>query len=166
VNFCKTKEIKPMTQTLNSIEQFEATLPPAIQPIGSYVTTVQVGNLVYTSGALPIQDGTITCIGTVGDSGTSVEAAQNAARLCGMNLLSVLKEHLGSLNEVQQVVKLTGYVNSDPSFSQQAAVVNGASNLMTEVFGEKGRHARTSVGVSALPLGASVEVDLIVQVML
>ena len=153
-----------MTQTINSIEQFEATLPEAIQPLGSYVTAVQVGNLVYTSGALPIQEATVTCTGAVGDSGTSVEAAQNAARLCGINLLSVLKAHLGSLNKVQQVVKLTGYVNSDPTFSQQAAVVNGASNLMTEVFGEKGKHARTSIGVAALPMNASVEVDLIVQI--
>jgi enamine deaminase RidA (YjgF/YER057c/UK114 family) len=153
-----------METTIESLEAFEATLSPVVQPIGSYVTAVQTGNLVYTSGALPMKDGILQHYGDVGSFLMTVEEGQAAARLCCMNLLSVLKDKLGTLSRVEQVVKLTGYVNSAPCFTEQAKVVNGASDLLAEVFGERGRHARTSIGVSALPLDASVELDLIVQV--
>jgi enamine deaminase RidA (YjgF/YER057c/UK114 family) len=153
-----------MTTPTESLEAFEATLPPAVQPIASYVSAVQTGNMIYTSGALPIQDGVVQHRGDVGSFLMTVEEGQAAARLCCINLLSVLKDKLGTLKRVEQVVKLTGYVNSAPTFTDQAKVVNGASDLLAEVFGEKGRHARTSIGVAALPLDASVELDLIVQV--
>lgn len=155
-----------MTAGMDNLEAFEQTLPPVTKPIASYVTAVQTGNLVYTSGALPIQDGVVLYTGTVGSFLVSIERGSEAARLCCMNLLSVLKDKIGSLSRVEQVVKLTGYVSSTPRFTDQAKVINGASDLLVEVFGERGRHARTSVGVAALPLDASVELDLIVQVTL
>ncbi len=153
-----------MSQAIESLESFEATLPPVVQPLGSYVTAVQAGDLVFTSGALPLVDGVLKHKGAVGNYAVTIEYGHEAARICCINLLAVLKEKLGSLRRVEEVVKLTVYVNSTPSFTQQAQVVNGASDLLAEVFGERGRHARTSIGVAALPLDASVEIDLIVKV--
>lgn len=156
--------LMPPTTDNFDLEAFEQTLPPVVAPLASYVTAVQTGNLVYTSGALPMKDGQLVYTGAVGSFLVSVERGQEAAQLCCLNLLSVLKDTLGSLKRVERIVKLTGYVNSTPSFMYQALVVNGASDLLVEVFGERGRHARTSIGVAALPLDASVEIDLIVQV--
>jgi enamine deaminase RidA (YjgF/YER057c/UK114 family) len=153
-----------MPTETQSLAAFEQTLPPVTQPLGSYVTCVQVGDLIFTSGALPMKDGVVAYTGSVGNFVVPLEVGQEAAKLCCINLLSILKDKLTTLHRVQQVVKLTGYVNSGPLFTQHPQVINAASDMLAEVFGEKGRHARTSIGVASLPLDAAVELDLIVQV--
>jgi enamine deaminase RidA (YjgF/YER057c/UK114 family) len=145
------------------LETFEVSLPPAPQPVGSYVPIVQTGNLLYTSGTLPMKDGQVAYTGAVGEA-VSVEDGREAARLCAINALAIVKGHLGSLERVVRVVKLTGFVQSPAGFGQQPAVVNGASDLLVEVFGEKGKHARAAVGVASLPLNASVELEMILEI--
>ncbi|MGE0200044.1 MAG: RidA family protein [Candidatus Melainabacteria bacterium] len=146
------------------LKALDAVLPPAPQPVGNYVPVVQAGSLVMTSGMIPLKEGKIAQEGALGASGVSVEAGQAAARVCVLNALSALKAHLGSLEKIQRIVKLTGYVSSQPDFYQQPAVINGASDTLVEYFGERGKHARAAVGVAALPMNASVEVDLVVEV--
>jgi enamine deaminase RidA (YjgF/YER057c/UK114 family) len=147
-----------------TLETFEASLPAPPNPVGSYLPCVQSGNLVFTSGVLPLNNGVVAFTGQVGSYALPLEKGQEAARLCIINALSVLKAHLGSLSRVQRVVKLTGFVNSASSFYQQPVVINPASDLLFEVFGEAGRHARSAVGVASLPLDAAVELELIVEV--
>lgn len=145
------------------LAQFEEELPPAPNPIGSYVTAVRVGNLLFTSGMLPLRDGQVAYTGAVGKERT-VEEAQDAARLCAMNGLSVVRHHLGSLANVKRVVKVSGFVNAASDFSQHPAVINGASDYLVEVFQEDGKHARAAVGVSGLPMNATVEVEMVVEI--
>lgn len=147
-----------------SLDEWDAQLPAAPQPIGSYVTAVQVGNLLYTSGTLPMKEGKLIYSGAVGSVAVSLEDGQEAARLCALNCLGIVKSHLGSLNRIARVVKLTGFVNSAPAFYEQPAVINGASNFLVEVLGEKGKHARAAVGVASLPMNASVEIEMIIEV--
>jgi enamine deaminase RidA (YjgF/YER057c/UK114 family) len=155
----------PVTQ---SLQAFEASLPEPPNPIGSYVTCVQVGNLIYTSGALPFKEGVLLSKGALNENAdaASVDLAKAAARQCGLNALSVVKSQLGSLSKVERVVKLTGFVSSGPGFAQHPQVVNGASDLLVEVFGEAGKHARSAVGVSSLPMDATVELEMIVEIKL
>ena len=134
-------------------------LPAAAAPVASYQPLVVSGNTAYVSGQLPFVDGTIVT-GKLGD-GVSLEKGQEAARACGMMILAQLKA-AGLLERVERVVKLGGFVASVPSFSDQPKVVNGCSDLMAEVFGDAGKHARSAVGVPVLPLDAAVEVDAIV----
>jgi enamine deaminase RidA (YjgF/YER057c/UK114 family) len=136
------------------------TLPP---PVASYVPAVRTGRLVFASGQTPTIDGVLQVSGKLGDS-VSVEDGQRAARLAALNCLAEVRGLLGSLDAVSRVVRLTGYVASAPGFGAQPAVINGASQLIEEVFGEAGRHARAAIGVAELPFGAPVEVDLIVEV--
>lgn len=150
--------------TPETLEAFEQSLPPMAQPVANYVMSVQTGNLVYTSGVLPVQEGQVLYKGPIGNILAPVEYGQEAARLCCLNLLSVLKNHLGSLSRVERIVKLNGFVNSSPQFTDHPKVVNAASDLLVAVFGERGKHARAAVGVASLPLGASVELEMIVQV--
>jgi len=146
------------------LKALDAELPPAPQPVGNYVPVVQSGSLVMTSGMIPLKDGKIAQEGALGEDGVSVEDGKAAARVCVLNALSALKAHLGSLEKIQRIIKLTGYVSSRPDFYQQPAVINGASDTLVEFFGERGKHARAAVGVAALPMNASVEVDLVVEV--
>ncbi len=148
----------------DKLEAFEKELPPVVTPLASYVTAVQTGNLIYTSGVLPIEEGKVIYTGAVGSFVVPVSVGQEAARLACMNLLSVLKDKLGTLKRVEQIVKLTGYVNSVSYFTEHPAVINGASDLLLEVFGDRGRHARAAIGVASLPRDASVELEVIVQV--
>ena len=138
-------------------------LPEAATPVANYVPAVQSGHMLYISGQLPLWNGQRRHIGKLG-ADTSVEDGQAAARLCALNIVAQAKSALGNLDRVVRVVKLVAFVNSTPEFTDQPAVVNGASDLMAEVFGDKGRHARSAVGVAALPLGASVEVEAILEV--
>lgn len=139
-------------------------LPQPPRPIGSYLTAVQTGNLLYLSGTTCYTgDGKWLYSGKVGAE-LSLEQGKEAARQTGLNLLSVTRAALGSLDRVVRVVKLNGYVNCTPEFDQQPAIINGASDLMREVFGELGRHARTSLGVNALPGNIPVEIEMIVEV--
>ncbi|MGB3167138.1 MAG: RidA family protein [Alteraurantiacibacter sp.] len=142
------------------LEELGITLPETSPALASYLPVMRHGNTMFVSGQLPFADGEIAT-GQLGN-GTSVEDATRAARACGLMILAQLNAALGSLDEVAKVVKLGGFVASTPDFTEQHKVVNGASDLMFEVFGEKGRHARAAVGVPSLPMGACVEVDAIV----
>ncbi|MDR7102830.1 RidA family protein [Croceicoccus sp. BE223] len=137
-------------------------LPAPAAPVASYVPAVEVGGLLHVSGQLPFIDGTLVT-GRLGED-VSLERGAEAARACGVMILAQAKQALGSLDRVVRVVKLGGFVNSTGDFTDQPKVINGASDLMLEVFGDDGRHARSAVGVPVLPLGAAVEVDAILQV--
>ena len=139
-------------------------LPAPASPVGSYVPYVNVGALVFISGQLPRAEGKLAFTGKVG-RGVTVENGQAAARVCALNLLAHLKVACaGNLDRVVRCVRMSGFVNSDPEFKDHPQVVNGASDLMHEVFGESGRHARTAVGVAALPANAAVEVEAIFEI--
>ncbi len=137
-------------------------LPAAPRPVGSYVPACQTGDLVFVSGVLPFQGGKILQPGKVGRE-LSVEQGVHAARIAGINALAILQQELGSLEQVKQVVRLSGHVASAEGFGEQPAVVNGASDLFVAVFGDAGRHARLALGAFELPLQAPVELELIVQ---
>ncbi len=137
-------------------------LYPAPAPVGSYVQCVRTGNLLHLSGGISI-NGDDAYYGKVG-SDLSLEQGQAAARAAILNRLAVVEQAVGSLDKVSRIVALNGYVNAGPDFYDHPKVINGASDLLLEVFGEKGRHSRTAVGVSALPLNVAVEISLIVEV--
>jgi enamine deaminase RidA (YjgF/YER057c/UK114 family) len=134
-------------------------LPIPPDPGGSYVPVVVSGNLAFVSGQIPVEDTNVKFRGKV----TSIETGQLAARLCTINGLAQLKSSLGALDRVKRVIKVTGFVNCDPSFGEHSKVINGASDLLVQVFGEKGKHTRAAVGVSSLPLDSAVEVEFIVE---
>ena len=138
-------------------------LPQVPAPAGAYVPALVDGDHVYTSGQLPFVSGQLVNPGVLGDSVT-VEEGYDAAKLCAINALAAIKSVVGDLERVKQVVKVVGFVASAPGFDQQPRVINGASELLGEVFGERGQHARSAVGVSALPLGTSVEVEVTVRI--
>ena len=136
----------------------------AAAPVANYVGYVQSGNLVFVSGQVTIQGGEFKHQGKLG-ANISLEEGQAAARLCATNIIAQLKSACGGdLDRVQRIVKLGGFVNSTPDFTDQPKVINGASDLMVEVFGAKGKHARAAVSVASLPLGVSVEVDAVVEI--
>lgn len=142
--------------------QLGIALPDVVAPLASYVPAVRTGNLVYTSGQLPMTDGKLAGTGKVGAE-VSPEAAKVLARTCALNALAAVHALVG-IDAVTRVVKVVGFVASAPGFNGQPAVVNGASDLLAEVFGDQGSHARSAVGVFELPLDAPVEVELIVEV--
>lgn len=137
--------------------------PTVAAPVGSYVPAVRDGDLVLTSGQLPFTDGALPATGKVGAE-VSPERAQGLARVCAVNAVAAVHELVGDLDRVVQVVKVVGFVASDPSFTGQPGVVNGASDVLAEIFGEAGRHARSAVGVAVLPMDAPVEVEITVRV--
>jgi enamine deaminase RidA (YjgF/YER057c/UK114 family) len=138
-------------------------LPPAPRPVASYVPAVRSGDLLFLSGILPMKDGRPAWIGKIGRELT-VEQGAEAARLACLNALAVVRGELGSLDAVARIVRLGGHVASAEGFTQQPAVVNGASDLLVAIFGDAGRHARLALGAYELPLGAAIELELIVQV--
>ncbi|HVS68119.1 MAG TPA: RidA family protein [Mycobacteriales bacterium] len=139
------------------------TLPAVAAPLAAYVPTVESDGLVWMSGQLPLVDGKLPKTGKVGAQ-VSVDDANALARICALNAIAALKAQLGDLDRVERIVKVVGFVASAPDFTGQPAVVNGASELFAEVFGDAGRHARSSVGVAVLPLDAPVEVELVAKV--
>ncbi|SDI44149.1 Enamine deaminase RidA, house cleaning of reactive enamine intermediates, YjgF/YER057c/UK114 family [Arthrobacter subterraneus] len=145
------------------IRAIELELPSPPVPIANYVPVRQVGNLVFTSGQTPARDGVLTISGKLG-SEVSIEEGQQASAAAVLNCLSALRQHLGSLDRIVSVVTLTGYVASAEGFSEQPAVINGASLVLEKAFGERGRHARAAVGVAELPGNAPVEISLVVEV--
>ena len=153
-----------MSEIENRIEELGITLPESPQPIANYVPTVQTGNLLFVAGLGPAarEDGS-TPSGKVGKDLT-LEEGYEAARLVGINLLSRLKSSLGDLDRVERIVKLLSMVNCTPGFNQQPLVANGCSDLLVEVFGEKGRHARSAVGMASLPNDIPVEIEMIVEI--
>ena len=145
------------------LRQLGFTLPKPPEPVAAYLPAVQVGDLLFLSGTTCYMDGEFLYTGRVGAELT-LEEGYAAAQQTALNLLSVTKAELGDLDRVERVVKLNGYVNSAPEFDRQPEVINGASELLEKVFRERGKHARTSIGVSALPAHIPVEIELIVQV--
>ena len=140
-----------------------ATLPEVVAPLAAYVPAVRSGSLVWTSGQLPFVEGKLPATGKVGAE-VDAETAKSLARTCALNALAAVQAEVGDLDRVRRVVKVVGYVASDPSFTGQPGVVNGASEFLGDVFGEVGRHARSAVGVAVLPLDAPVEVEVVVEV--
>jgi enamine deaminase RidA (YjgF/YER057c/UK114 family) len=138
-------------------------LPIAPKPVAAYLPSLQVGDLLFLSGTTCYKDGSLLFIGRVGKE-LSVEQGYAAARQTILNLLSVAKAELGTLDRVERIVKVNGYVNSTADFDQQPAVINGASELLEQLFGEKGKHARTSIGVNILPGNIPVEIEMVLQV--
>ena len=145
------------------LEELGLTLPECPTPVASYVIAAQTGSLVYASGQTPIENGVLRYAGKVGKD-LSVEDAYEAAKICALRLIAELKSHVGDLDRVERIVKVNGYVNSEGDFGMQPKVMNGASDLLVAVFGEKGKHARAAIGVSTLPDNAAVEVELIAEV--
>ena len=138
-------------------------LPEVVAPVASYLPAVQSGSYVYTAGQLPLVNGSLPATGKVG-ADVSPEDAHELAATCALNALAAVKSVVGDLDRIVRVVKVTGFVASTPDFTGQPAVVNGASDLLGKVLGDKGRHARSAVGVAVLPLDAPVEVELQVEV--
>lgn len=145
------------------LEALNITLPSPPQPVANYVNGVRAGNLIFLAGKGPKYPDGRELSGKLGQDVT-IEQAYEGARMTAINQLSVLKEMLGDLNKVKRIVKVLGMVNSDPDFVDQPKVINGFSDLMVEVFGERGKHARAAVGMASLPRGQSVEIELVVEV--
>lgn len=137
-------------------------VPEAPKPVAAYVPAVQVGDIIYTSGQIPFVDGQIKYKGKLGKDVT-IEQGYDAARVCVINALAAVKSLAGSLDNIEKIIKVVGFVNSAPGFTDQPKVINGASELLAEVFGEAGAHARSAVGVAELPIDSAVEVELIVK---
>jgi enamine deaminase RidA (YjgF/YER057c/UK114 family) len=137
-------------------------LPQAAAPVANYVPFVISGNQVWIAGQVPFWNGAVKYTGMTGDA-VSVDDAVDAARVCALNILAQTKAALGDLDRVTRIVKLTGFVNAVPGFTDQPKVINGASNLMVDIFGDKGKHARSAVGAGGLPLGVPVEIDAVIE---
>ena len=145
------------------LNELGISLPPASTPAGAYLPAVECGKLVFVSGQLPMFNGKVQFSGKVGRE-VNLEQAQEAARLCAVNALAVLKTQLGSLDSIRRIARLEVFVNSAESFTEQPQVANGASNLVGEIFGDISQHARLTIGVAELPLGAAVELSLIAEI--
>lgn len=152
-----------MSQILTTLTQLGIELPLAPAPVAAYVPALLQDKWLFVSGQLPLQAGKVICQGKVGQEVT-LEEAYAAARLCTINALSIIQNTLGDLDRVAQVLRVGGFVNSAAGFTDQPKVINGASELLIQVFGEQGRHARAAVGVSELPLNAAVEVEFLLAV--
>jgi len=145
------------------LSELGVTLPQVVAPLAAYVPTARSGNLVFTAGQLPFVDGKLPTTGKVGGE-VDADTAKTLARTCALNAVAAIAAEIGDLDRVRRVVKVVGFVASDPSFTGQPGVINGASEFLGEVFGERGRHARSAVGVAVLPLDAPVEVEVVVEV--
>ena len=151
-----------MSNIENRLAELNLSLPQPAAAAGNYLPAKAAGGMLYLSGALPFVTGELRFPGRVGDSVT-LEQGQEAARICTMNLLAAIKANAGSLDRVAQIVSIRGYVACGPDFTEQPAVINGASDLLVQIFGDIGRHARAAVGVAALPKGAAVEIEMVVE---
>ena len=145
------------------LKQMGIEIPEAAKPLAAYIPALKVGNLIMTSGQVPVSEGTIKFQGKVGKDLTE-EKGQEAAKLCAINCLSAVKSLIGNLDNVKRIVKLTAFVNSAEGFIAQPKVANGASEFIVEVLGDVGKHVRSAVGVSELPLNSAVEIEMIVEV--
>jgi enamine deaminase RidA (YjgF/YER057c/UK114 family) len=151
-----------MTDIASRLKELDIDLPQPAAPVAAYVPAVEVGGLLYISGQVSFENGQLM-VGRIGED-RDLAYGVRAARACGIMLIAQMQKALGSLDRVERIVKLGAFVNSDPRFTDQPKVANGASELMEQVFGEAGKHARSAVGVPVLPLGAAVEIDAIVAV--
>ncbi len=144
------------------LEELGIKLPIPPTPAGSYVPVVRTGNLLYISGQIPMENGKVIFTGKVSDD--NLETAQKSARMCAINILAQIKREVGNLDKVSKIVRLSGFVNSVPEFTQQPKVINPASDLFFEIFGDIGRHSRIAVGVASLPLDSMTEIDAIIEI--
>ena len=151
-----------MSKLDERLAELGISIPPIAKPVAAYVPAVVSGNLVYTSGQLPFVDGVLPATGKVG-ADVDAEAAKAMARTCVLNGLAAAHGVIGSLDRITRVVKVVGFVASDPSFTGQPGVINGASELLGEIFGEAGAHARSAVGIAVLPLDAPVEIEFVFE---
>jgi enamine deaminase RidA (YjgF/YER057c/UK114 family) len=145
------------------VKELGLEIPEAPKPVAAYIPAKQTGKLVFTAGQLPMVNGELISKGLLGQD-VEIDEANKAARICTLNALAAIKGVIGDLDRIKQIVRVVGYVASVPAFTQQPAVVNGASELLLEIFGENGKHARSAVGMAVLPLNASVEIELTVEV--
>ena len=159
----KTGNSRIMGKIEGIINGLGIVIPEAPKPVAAYVPAKKVGNLIFTAGQLPMVNGELISKGLLGQD-VEIEEANKAARICTINALAAIKGLIGDLDQIQQIVRVVGYVSSIPTLTQQPAVVNGASELLLEIFGENGKHARSAVGMAVLPLNASVEIELTVEV--
>ena len=143
------------------IKALKITLPNPPTPAGSYIPAVKTGNLLFISGQIPMEEGKVLFTGKVSDD--NLETAQKSAKMCAINLLAQMKRELGDLDKVTRIVRLSGFVNSDPEFYQHPKVINAASDLFFEIFGDKGKHSRIAMGVACLPLNSMTEIDAIIE---
>ena len=143
------------------LKSLEITLPNPPTPAGSYIPAIKTGNLLFISGQIPMENGKVLFTGKVTDE--NLETAQKSARMCAINLLAQMKRELGSLEKVKKIVRLSGFVNSDAEFYQHPKVINAASDLFFEIFGDKGKHSRIAVGVACLPLNSMTEIDAVIE---
>jgi len=151
-----------MTDVRSKLAELGLTLPVAAKPVAAYVPAIRTGNLVFTAGQLPLVDGAIPSTGKVGTK-VSVDEAKRLAQVCALNALAAV-ETVTDVNKIVKVVRVVGYVNGEPGFISQPAVINGASELYLHIWGEAGKHARSAIGVAELPLDAPVEVELTVEI--
>ncbi|MDD9153961.1 RidA family protein [Plantibacter flavus] len=154
-----------MSQIADRLAELGITLPTVVPPVAAYIPAVVSGEHVFTSGQLPMTDGKLPATGKVGedDGLVSPADAKTYARTCALNALAAVESQIGSLDRVTRIVKVVGFVASDPAFTGQPGVINGASEVLGEIFGDLGVHARSAVGVAVLPLDSPVEVELIVE---
>ena len=152
-----------MGKVESKLNELNLSLPNAPKPVAAYVPAKQTGNLVFTSGQLPMINGELISKGLLGQD-VEIDEANKAARICTLNALAAIKGVIGDLDRIKQIVRVVGYVASVPTFTQQPAVINGSSELLLEIFGENGKHARSAVGMAVLPLNASVEIELTIEV--
>ncbi len=145
------------------LKSLNIVLPAPPKPAGAYVPVVISDQTAYVSGQIPIKDGKVAYKGKV-PTEQPLEQAQEAARICTINALTQLKSELGSLDRISKIIRVSGFVNSNPDFTDQPKVINAASDLLYEIFGDKGQHSRIAVGVASLPLGSTVEIDMIVEI--
>ncbi|MFM8329915.1 MAG: RidA family protein [Actinomycetales bacterium] len=151
-----------MTEVRAKLAELGLVLPVAAKPVAAYVPAIRTGNLVFTAGQLPMVDGALSASGKVGDK-VSVDDAKKLAQICAVNALAAV-ETVADINKIARVVRVVGYVNGVAGFTQQPAVINGASELFLHIWGEAGKHARSAVGVAELPLDAPVELELTVEI--
>ncbi len=144
------------------IEELGIELPSPPTPAGSYIPVVKTGNLLFISGQIPMEKGKVVFSGKVSDN--NLDIAQKSARMCAINILAQIKREIGDLDKVSKIVRLSGFVNSSPEFTQHPKVINAASDLIFEIFGDKGKHSRIAVGVTSLPLGSMTEIDAIIEI--
>lgn len=149
--------------TAGRLEELGISLPKGSAPLAAYVPTTRTGNLLYVAGQGPIVDDKVVIRGRLGES-LSEERGIEAARMAAVNALAAIRDAVGSLDKVARIVKLNGYVNSADTYERQHIVINGASELLVQVFGEKGRHARAAVATNTLPMGMPVEIELVVEI--
>lgn len=153
-----------MSQVEARLKELDLALPELAVPLAAYIPAIQVGNIVTTSGQLPMVNGKCAVTGFVGEGGTAVDEAAVGARICALNALAAIKQVIGDLDKIKRTVRVVCYVQSKPEFKAQPQVANGASLMLQSVFGEvNGKHIRSALGVAALPLDAAVEVELTVE---